>query len=249
MFAHFYTKIDIQNVLNNIINNLKLTITKYTHTADEAVSENIFNDVPLAEKYYKYASNIILVSPLKSITGEYNLSSIIYSNISPSELDDLDKDDEPSKKIDVIPSPENPDNLDKDIPKSMINLNIYKFNDLDFYIENELYSEVKDGFVKQVTSHIMNVFEYDELTKSKIFNDLNITRFDEDFFNNVFNQKDVIIEKNGKKYYKIKREITLNSKSESKLVKGKNKFNIHFYINQNFNPKKEAEIEKQRKII
>ncbi|MGV2393519.1 UNVERIFIED_CONTAM: hypothetical protein O8I53_11520 [Campylobacter lari] len=131
----------------------------------------------------------------------------------------------------------------------MINLNIYKFNDFDFYIENKLLSEVKDSFVKQVANHIMNVFEYDELTKSKIFNDLNITRFDEDFFNNVFNQKDLIIEKNGQKYYKVVRDINLNARVTSKIIKGHNKFKLNFFINTNFRKEKEAEEIRKEKII
>ncbi|MCS4536793.1 hypothetical protein NXS15_01470 [Mycoplasma sp. CSL7475-4] len=230
LFAHFYTKLDIENVINNVLNGIKLQSSEHSLSNVEHISQNIYNNVSLNEKYYQYDMNIILVSPLDSITGEYSLNTIIYSNINPKQIDEsqTNNDVQNDERIDI---------------------RAYKFKDIDFIIENEYLSELKNKFIRVITSNILNVFSLDDNTKSKIFNDLIITKFDDKFFNSIFNQKDIIVDKNGKKYYKITKNIKLNAKQDSTIVFGENAFNVNFYININFKPDAEAKEVKKKKII
>ncbi|MBU4690058.1 hypothetical protein KQ873_03350 [Mycoplasma zalophidermidis] len=244
LFAHFYTKVDIGNIINDILNGIKLQSIEHIRTNEEHISSNIYNNVSLNEKYNKYDMNIVLISPLTSITGEYPLNTIIYSNINPKRIDEL-----------ANSLPEDKQNEDENQTKNevqsteRIDIGTYRFNNIDFIIEDEFLSELKNRFVKEITLNILNVFTLDDDVKSKIFNDLIITKFDEEFFNSIFGQKDVIVDKNGKKYYKITKNIRLNAKPESELIFGKNTFNVNFYININFKPDAEAKEVKKKKII
>ncbi|MCU4706973.1 hypothetical protein, partial [Mycoplasma sp. CSL7503-lung] len=124
LFSHIYTKLNIENVINGIYDGLKLVDKPYQEFDKEKIKENIFNNETINSDYYLLKTNISLISPLKTITGEYNLKSYIFSNLKPSQL--IDEDYIGENDINRI---DNRDDNDNNNPSSKKEVNNSKNND------------------------------------------------------------------------------------------------------------------------
>ncbi|QNM93325.1 hypothetical protein H9M94_01690 [Mycoplasma sp. Pen4] len=129
-----------------------------------------------------------------------------------------------------------------------IDLSKYKFKNIQFFINNEYLDDIKVEIVKEIVKNIVEVFNFDEKIKSEIINQIELPKFDDEFFKVIIKkEKHKLI--NGKDYYENTKLINFRAKKNSTILTGGNNFTIDFYTSKDFNPfKKQEEAAKERII-
>ncbi|VEU75296.1 Uncharacterised protein [Mycoplasmopsis maculosa] len=248
LFSHFFPKENINNIIENF-----LIKQNYSLNAEKINNNEIFNNLLIKnkEKFLSYTKDIVLISPIESITGEKNISAISILNIEIDKLiDNSNKSNNDNSSDNNDSNNSNNDNINtQNNDESKINLSSFYFNDISIFLNQNDSTSYKDKIITKIIENILNVFDFNQEQKAELLKNINLPTFNDAFF------KDILVKSNNlaileeKEYYKNSKNISFKANLNSKKFIGENNFNLNIYLNKDFDLDYEEKLKEKTKII